>query len=469
MTAKANVWQVGKVMYDLFSLSGQEKYESLQAKSGHEYHEVNRHDTLPNWVTTPFVEDLYRQKSPYSTKLSETISRLIRDYFRLLEPANNDPEEPRLNIHPEQTRDTLVGLEDSEDDIAIASDRELEDQIKAYDWRNHEVQQGRIRRHDSRILFENIQPDRPPSPNKSYSSSIDTNSDKDEDFDNISKRDMKRRRLNSIANWNRIASRQLRERKKQERQAVEWQLQAAEQQRQEAELPSNTSHTQVDRGDHESRTPARGMTPTRHIEEMGQAWMPPTTSITTQAPANGQPRPRPGLDHPTPDIAPSRPDWARFGLSPSSGVFEQDALLEVYGADTVQAVPPTGATDPNYVSPRTLTALHKRAGFPPESNRPRPVATPGVVRPSYKRDKSQHEAGTSVFRRANVPQEQQDDPIPSLKTNHPSGNAVAQTSRADARGVGVLTVSSALDRAPSVTRVRTPSDDPKTSRVLRSL
>lgn len=61
------------------------------------------------------------------------------------------------------------------------------------------MQQGRIRRHNSRIFFENIQPGKPRTPDESYSSSPDTDSDKDDDFDNLSKRGMKRRRLNAIA------------------------------------------------------------------------------------------------------------------------------------------------------------------------------------------------------------------------------------------------------------------------------
>lgn len=189
MTAKANVWRVGKVMYDLFSLSGQGRYVTLQAKCGNECHVVNRRDTLPNWMTTPFVEDLHWQMSPYSTTLSQLISRCMAanttkrpsaeqlyketlsclrsssrsiqsldplsvrnarpyyrgneinnmginemncyhelgmwDYFRLVEPANNDPDEPRLNIYPEQTRDTLLELDDDEGDFAVAYDEEL--------------------------------------------------------------------------------------------------------------------------------------------------------------------------------------------------------------------------------------------------------------------------------------------------------------------------------------------------------
>lgn len=134
-----------------------------------------------------------------------------------------------------------------------------------------------------------------------------------------------------------------------------------------------------------------------------------------------------------------------------------------------QAIPPTSAIDPNYVNPRILTALQRRIGLPPEPNHPRPVATSGVVRPSRMRDNSQPEARSSVTRRANVPQRPQDDPIPSIETNHHDGSAIAQTGRADAREMRTLPVSSAPDSAPSVTRVKTPSEDPRTSWVLRML
>jgi len=355
MTGKANVWQVGKVMYDLYSLSDQERYDDLKAKSGHEYHVVNRSDTLFDWMTTPFVDDLHRQRSPYSPTLSQLISRCMAansadrptadqlynetlqclrsssqhsqsvdpvsvrnttlyyrgneinnmaidemncyhhlplwDYFRLLQPANNDPSEPRLKIYPGQTRDTLVGLDDDEIRLALDYNISLEEHIQAYRWRKHEVKRGRIRRHDDRILFEDIQSDEPPTSDGASSSSFDTDDDDyNDDFDDLSKRDMERRWLNAITDRpQHKTNKQQRPLSELRRQSNGQQRQACEQQNQANELHRNMSYSHAAAGIREGMPPARDMTPMRHIEEMEEAMLFPTRPITDQLSVSVQP------------------------------------------------------------------------------------------------------------------------------------------------------------------------------------
>lgn len=165
LTSKADVWAIGKVMYDLFSLSGHERFSTITAESRPQYLRNGRR-MIPNFDRAPFASDELYQESPYTKDLSDLIERCmhaeasrrptptelyevtgkfmtdryseaestsafsvgsrklyyrgneinnmpmgarncaqhisVRDWHTLIAPGNNDPNEPKLDIYPEQ-------------------------------------------------------------------------------------------------------------------------------------------------------------------------------------------------------------------------------------------------------------------------------------------------------------------------------------------------------------------------------
>jgi len=124
--------------------------------------------------------------------------------------------------------------------------------------------------------------------------------------------------------------------------------------------------------------------------------------------------------------------------------------------------------DPEYVSRRTLNDLH-RVGFPPELNRSRPVATSSALRPSQAREDLQLEAGSYIVRETNVPQRPEDEPIPSIETNYHDERLTTQAGLVGVGAVETVLSGATSDGAPSVTRIRTPSEELRTTWVLRML
>lgn len=165
LSSKADIWAIGKVMYDLFSLSRPRTLNHLQANTRADYTK-NGDKMIPDFHSTPFILDDLHKKSPYTKDLSDVIescmrgeaslrpsptnlyattTRLLRQryaempstlpctvrnrklYYRgneindmsiearncghsitifdwadLVAPGNNDPNEPKLDIYPAQ-------------------------------------------------------------------------------------------------------------------------------------------------------------------------------------------------------------------------------------------------------------------------------------------------------------------------------------------------------------------------------
>ena len=60
------------------------------------------------------------------------------EYFELLAPGDNDPEDPPLVIYPEQTRETLHGPRSGSQHLVEGYDRDIKWEIGTYRWRNWE-------------------------------------------------------------------------------------------------------------------------------------------------------------------------------------------------------------------------------------------------------------------------------------------------------------------------------------------
>jgi len=264
MTGKANVWAIGKVIYDLFSLSTEDDYDHVKAKSSRAYHVENNGDSLPNWIEIPFMHDLHRKMSPYTPELSDLISRCMAadpasrpsaqelyattldllnsrvhkeksedpvsvrnptlyyrgneinsmgveemncfhtleswDYFYLMAPARNDPDDPRLRLYPLQTQQTIEHEDGIRDDgvcLAKQYEADMAAVIAKYVWRNRMAVAGRLRKDVNSISFyeeEGFSLPSDDSPKRRNSEVYYSTSDSEYDIDPISKRYKRMRR-----------------------------------------------------------------------------------------------------------------------------------------------------------------------------------------------------------------------------------------------------------------------------------
>lgn len=180
-------------MYDLFCLARHHDYHKIQARDSYKYHDMNHGNTLPEWTSTPFRDDWYRQKSPYTRGLSALIRACMEanpdnrptarqlyqstsdelksclekapsldpvsvrndklyyrgneindmtveetncyhltdpwEYFQLLAPGVNGPDLPRLRIAPQQVRENVFSDNNVRDDADVM-DEEFDNEFE---------------------------------------------------------------------------------------------------------------------------------------------------------------------------------------------------------------------------------------------------------------------------------------------------------------------------------------------------